>query len=215
MDINVESLTEQFVTLIRNMILNNELKPGDQIPTQKIAEQYGVSVMPVRSALRELADRKLVVNRSRVGFFVCDYTVSELMEISNCRRMYETYCLKRYFDQLDIDKLKTLYNSIKENTGDNFSLRTYQTIDTQLHSSFILASSNSFLIEQYKQLSDLFSLGIRYDNEHAYTIALSNQEHLELLESIFNGDYKGALQHLHLHLDRADQMMLDSESGNF
>lgn len=211
MSINTESLTEQLVTIIKSMILNNELKSGEQIPTQKIAAKYGVSVMPVRSALRELADRKLVTVRSRVGFFVKEYSISELLQISDCRQMFEVYCLDRFFDNLDLGELRALKKSIMENQGEHFSESVYLKDEFGVHSSIVFASKNEFLIQQYCQLNDLFSLGIRYDNKKPDLVRLTIEEHLRLLDCILNGEKEAALIELKNHLERAVSMIHDFE----
>ena len=52
MSIHTESITDQCYDLIWKKILNKEYLPGEQIPTKQIAEDNGISVMPVRLALR-------------------------------------------------------------------------------------------------------------------------------------------------------------------
>ena len=74
MSINTSSVSKQVYDLIRSDILSRKLKPGDKIDTQGIAEANGVSAMPVRSALQQLAVNGLVVARERVGYFVRDYS---------------------------------------------------------------------------------------------------------------------------------------------
>ena len=52
-------------------ILAGRLKAGDQIPSERvIAEEYGISRMTVRQALRHLADRGMVEARVGQGTFV-------------------------------------------------------------------------------------------------------------------------------------------------
>ena len=204
MNINKASLTEQFVKLIFDMIINKELVAGQQIPTKEIAEKYGVSVMPVRQALLELVEKKLVVNKARVGYFVADYSSEEILQISDCRRMFELYCLEKYFENIDLDNLHRIYESIKRNTGDAFDSLLNQKNDTELHSSFIKASNNPYLINQYNNVSYLFSLCIIYDDDETHDV-ISRQEHLDIMENIFAHDKETALLELEKHLDRVDE----------
>ena len=97
MSIHTESITDQCYDLIWKKILNKEYLPGEQIPTKQIAEDNGISVMPVRLALRELTNNGIVLNKARVGFFVRDFTNQEMLDISRTRRMYEIYGLENYF----------------------------------------------------------------------------------------------------------------------
>lgn len=216
MRINGESLTEQFVRLIMAMIMNRELKAGERIPTREIAAANNVSVMPVHLALRELAERKIVVNRSRVGFFVADYSREELLGISQCRRMFETYCLENFFENLDVEKLQALYASIDGNTGERFDILRYQKDDAALHACIVQASGNEFFINQYNQMKDLFSLSLIYDSYDMHNNDLSREDHLRILDCIFRKDRRAAIAELYLHLDRTDQIIrerTDAPSG--
>lgn len=212
MNINKESLTEQFVKLIFDMIINKELVAGQQIPTKEIAEKYGVSVMPVRQALLELAEKKLVVNRARVGFYVAEYSSDEILQISDCRRMFELYCMENYFDNIDLDELRKLYDSIQQNTGEHFDNLLYQKNDTELHSIFIKASGNPYLINQYNNVSYLFSLCIIYDDDTEHD-AISRTEHLKIMDNIFAHKKDAALLELKNHLDRVDETILAKKSS--
>ena len=101
MSIHTESITDQCYDLIWKKILNKEYLPGEQIPTKQNAEDNGISVMPVRLALRELTNNGIVLNKARVGFFVRDFTNQEMLDISRTRRMYEIYGLENYFSYLN------------------------------------------------------------------------------------------------------------------
>ncbi len=212
MAINTESLTEQLATLILEMIMRRELVAGEQIPTKKIAEDNNVSVTPVRLALRELADRKLVVNKARVGYFVAEYSTAKLIAISNCRKMFELYCMETYFDSLDLDRLHRLYDSIEENFAGHFDEVRYQKDDIALHESFVLASHNEFIITQYSQIKDLISLFVIYDSDNMAHNHLSRAEHLRLLNYIFDKKKNAAILELKNHLDRTDRTLLELDS---
>jgi DNA-binding GntR family transcriptional regulator len=50
-----QSLPDAIAVRLRERILNGEFKDGDPIVQEAIAEEYEVSRMPVREALRQLA----------------------------------------------------------------------------------------------------------------------------------------------------------------
>lgn len=58
---------------LREKISQGELRPGDQIPTEKaLMEEYGVSVTAVRSAIQQLRGEGLIVSRQGKGSFVSE-----------------------------------------------------------------------------------------------------------------------------------------------
>lgn len=68
MKIMKQSISDQMFSILKEAIVRQRIKAGEQINPREIAEQYGVSVMPVRDALTRLASFGLVTIRPRVGF---------------------------------------------------------------------------------------------------------------------------------------------------
>ena len=133
MSINTSSVSKQVYDLIRSDILSRKLKPGDKIDTQGIAEANGVSAMPVRSALQQLAVNGLVVARERVGYFVRDYSREDIIQILCIRKMFETYCLSNFFDAIDrgaIASLLDLLNSTDKRAA-------LELLDSKIHSTIV------------------------------------------------------------------------------
>lgn len=58
---------------LRRAIVSAELGPGDQLPSiSALTEEYGISPMTARAAVRELSNAGLVVVRQGQGAFVLD-----------------------------------------------------------------------------------------------------------------------------------------------
>lgn len=58
---------------IRSKIKATELKPGDRLPTQaQLASEYGVSLQPVKLALKILETEGLVIGHQGKGVFVSE-----------------------------------------------------------------------------------------------------------------------------------------------
>ena len=59
--------------LIRNMMIRGQLEPGERLPSEeKLAEQFGVSLVTIRTALSRLSDEGLIVRNRPKGTFVTD-----------------------------------------------------------------------------------------------------------------------------------------------
>jgi DNA-binding GntR family transcriptional regulator len=65
--------SEQVSEHVRRLIFDGALRPGDRIPQDAIAAELGVSRIPVREALIEMARDGLVVNEPHIGAFVGDF----------------------------------------------------------------------------------------------------------------------------------------------
>jgi DNA-binding GntR family transcriptional regulator len=62
--------SEQVSEHVRRLIFEGQLRPGDRIPQDAIAAELGVSRIPVREALIEMARDGLIVNEPHIGAFV-------------------------------------------------------------------------------------------------------------------------------------------------
>ena len=64
-----QTLREQVTQAIRLKLLSGQLRPGERIVEQEMAEDLGVSRGPVREALRQIEQEGLVEYTSHVGCF--------------------------------------------------------------------------------------------------------------------------------------------------
>ncbi len=69
-----KSVSDSIVDSIIEDIQNKKLSPGDKLPTEaEMAEEYGVSRISIREALRSLSAVGLVVTRHGEGSFINEY----------------------------------------------------------------------------------------------------------------------------------------------
>ena len=96
-----DTVNKQIHAILKTMIVDGKIKPGDRIDPKLIASEYGVSLMPVRNALQQLTVEGLVRTVQRVGFFVRRFSNAELQQINDMRKMFELYCIDKYFDYIN------------------------------------------------------------------------------------------------------------------
>jgi DNA-binding GntR family transcriptional regulator len=65
-----ENLDQKVYTILKNMIIDRKLLPGEKIPQEKLAQDLGISRTPLISALKFLEQEKLVEAVPRRGFYV-------------------------------------------------------------------------------------------------------------------------------------------------
>lgn len=75
------TVEEAAVATLRDAILTGVLQPGERLPYRDLARRLGVSMTPVRTALRELANEGLVELRPHTGAWVTPLSLDELEEI--------------------------------------------------------------------------------------------------------------------------------------
>src|SRR5918999_3602432 len=97
------TLREAVVDEIRGMITRGELKPGDRLVEDRLAEQLGVSRNPVREAIRALESTGLDEVRPRKGAYVSSFDVEDVRKLLEIRALLEAYAAELAAGQGDSD----------------------------------------------------------------------------------------------------------------
>ena len=87
-------LSEKLAGLIRQKIFRGELKARSRIPKDELAEEFGVSRMPIREALSILSYEGLVILEPRRGAWVAPITVETIDE---------TYCMRQWAESKAVE----------------------------------------------------------------------------------------------------------------
>ncbi|MFF3492111.1 GntR family transcriptional regulator [Streptomyces sp. NPDC002795] len=86
---------QQFVLEeLRRAITSGEIKPGMPIRQDALAEQLGVSRVPLREALKTLEGESLVVHHAHRGYFVAELSLAELREVYRIRELLEAEAVR-------------------------------------------------------------------------------------------------------------------------
>lgn len=109
--LDVVSVVDQVTVEIRRSILSGDLGPGQEFSLRKIAEQLGVSLIPVREALRRLEIQGLVITRRSKSALVAPLEPQEFRDIYRLRLTIEPELAGRASTLLtsaDFERLETL-----------------------------------------------------------------------------------------------------------
>ena len=102
------SISEAVTDTLRSAILVGQLKPGQKLPQAEIAEQLGVSRIPLRDALRRLEVEGLVLMDDRRGARVAGVSMEELDEIFQMRILLEPTCAEAAVGKLSDEEADRL-----------------------------------------------------------------------------------------------------------
>ncbi len=85
---------ERMLEALRSDVLTGTLRPGEQVVQEVIAEQHGVSRVPVREALQTLTSEGLITHLPHRGYFVTQLSIPDLLEVYRLRHLLETEALR-------------------------------------------------------------------------------------------------------------------------
>lgn len=208
MELVKSSIKDQVHQMLKEQILKQEIEIGEQLNPRDIAEEYDISVMPVRDALLRLVTQGLVINKPRVGFFVKTFTAREIENIMEVRKMYEHFALSQHFDAIDRKKMKQIYNSMDNN--EELTRSFFDDMDIKLHSIIVEASDNDYLINSYNRIKDLFIL---FQHLNLQRIDEAHQEHQILIRSILDNNQEKAENVLLEHLQMVTLSIMENIQG--
>lgn len=178
---------------IRNLILTRKVFPNYQLVESKIAEQFGVSRTPVRSALQKLAYEGFVNIIPNKGTFVSQPSVTELNNIFELRKLLEPKAARLAHKNADKNFLSLLSNYLEEETEsyNNRNLEDFFKANRNIHLLIAKTSKNDYLIKYIEELitkSDIYL--VFYDDFYTKPIddLLSIKEHLQIFDSFCNSD---------------------------
>lgn len=96
---------EHAIAWLRRLIVDGDLRPGERVNQEEVAERIGVSVAPVREGLCVLEQEGQVTYRPRRGYFVTELHVDDLVEIYALRQTLEEEVARAALPGLDDDAI--------------------------------------------------------------------------------------------------------------
>jgi len=93
---------------IRAHLLSGQVKAGEQLTEDQLAQITGVSRTPVREAVRRLEDELLLVRSDTKRLFVADWSRDDIEEMFSLRQMLECHAAERAARRLSANQIAAL-----------------------------------------------------------------------------------------------------------
>lgn len=189
--------------LIRS-IVTGELKPGERLSPARLAEELGVSHIPVREALAGLEAVGHVNRIPRVGFFVAEVSSADMEDIYHWRQYLEDEAHRLAVPKLtaeDLDRMRKLTRAMSKAVKDKSSAR-FLALNREFHFvPFERAGSGHLL----RFLNHLWDAASRYQN---YTMAdvrvprsTQQEHHIGLMKAFEEQDVEAVNRWMVEHRD--------------
>ncbi len=144
---NHENLDQKVYTILKDMIIERKLLPGQKISQEKLARDLGISRTPLISALKFLEQEKLVESIPRRGFFVRLFSKEEMVYIFELREVLEGLAARRAAAKITDSQILELdsffKNFTKQKTISDY--KDYAREDRRFHNFVIDVGAKEFL----------------------------------------------------------------------
>jgi len=206
------TLKNQICNEIKQLILTNTLQPGQPIVIDKLAEEFGVSHIPVREALVMLERDGLVELNSYQNPRVASVTPADVRDVYEMRLMVEGWAIERAARNLadaQIDHLDELLSTARAEAAVN-NYGPHLKADLLLHET-VLRSTNNRLFWMVAQRIHERSILVRALVEAKGTTQDINQiidEHYSITRALRAHDPEQARKAMVAHLEAGYQRTL-------
>lgn len=206
-----ENLSAQVYNQIKNLILCNEVLPGQKLHHQELSERLGVSRTPVREALTRLVQEGYVSLLPNRGFICKEIRLQEAAELYDVREALEALAVEKAIERTTDAALAEL--SAKMNLyGDDVQKRfTRERLiyDQDVHLEIARLAGNETLIKTLAQVFERIILKRKtdglYDPARGVT---AHQEHLRLLEAMKKRRVEEAVRIVRAHINAGKDKVL-------
>lgn len=189
-----------YQTLSQNIVRLN-LKPGEKLIESEISELLGISRTPIREALLDLAEKKLVNIIPRSGTFVSYIDMDIVAQFLYLRTIIERDLSKLACDLLTPDDIDHLHELIAIQKYYYEAKKPHKLLeyDIKFHSSIYQICNKEFINDIVLSLSVHFDR-IRYLSMTKNEFILRISEHEQYLNALSNHNPSMAIEILDQHM---------------
>lgn len=202
------SLADQVASIVRQRILNGELRPGTPLQEVPLAASLGVSRNTMREATRILSLENLLKRSVHRGVAVSQLSLKDVQEIYHLRRMLEiSGVLAAKDDRSDVlPELRSAVEGYEHAVRDRDWLRAVG-FDLQFHSLLIRFHRNRRLESFYQRVIGELRMGmVLVDRSHDDPGGLI-PVHRRMYQSLSAGRLKQCAAILAKHLDDSESRL--------
>lgn len=206
------------VESLRRLIVAGALRPGQRVNQEDVATRVGLSVAPVREALRVLEQEGQVTYRPRRGYFVTELNQADLGEIYELRRLLEDRAVRRALPLLDEDAELRITQAAREcvDAAEAGDVAAELDANRRFHFAIFDAPGQPHALRVIRLLWDSTeAYRAMYYNSAAERVA-SIEAHHRILDAVRGRDADRLIAELDAHRGRALEVLarvLDNAEG--
>jgi DNA-binding GntR family transcriptional regulator len=200
------TITDFVTEQIRNRIVLGTLAPGQKVAVYDLADELGVSRVPLREAVRQLEAESLVDNLPRRGTVVRALSLDDLNDSFEILQAIEPIAARRAAEARDDAIVKAMefwlgeMQRLAEQRVPQVSVEMMHA-HREFHFAFFRAAGEGVLQRHLRMLWHTCERYVMNSLPNYERLVASAREHAELVEKIKAGDPDGTADALRRHLD--------------
>jgi DNA-binding GntR family transcriptional regulator len=203
---------------LRNSILEGHYRPGEWLRQEHLAQELGVSQMPVREALKELTAEGLIEHVPYRGVRVIEFSPDDIEDLYTHRAFLEgkaTRLAAQKITAKEISELERLQEQMEQNFARE-NLATYREINRRFHQVIFTASRRGYLIRTLAQMWAAFptmligNFAITAENPLPNRDAIDSREHRVLIDALKRHDAEASELAMRHHIEETGRQLVQA-----
>lgn len=201
---SAKTLNEAVYGRIKELILQNRLKPGQKLGVENLAQQLGVSRTPIREALERLHQERWTERVPGRGFFVVELEDSLARDLYEAREALELFALQHAFEKgIETASLAAVYAAQKAyaDYGTQEPVLHRGELDRNFHVALARLSGNEYIAGLVSDIIERLLYKRRINGYNpSRRQAEAEGEHELIIRAIELGDRRLATERLREHI---------------
>jgi DNA-binding GntR family transcriptional regulator len=192
--------TQKALKFLRLQIVSGAMMPGEQIRQQEMAEQLGISRVPLREALGILADLGLLDHKPNQGFFVVKRARNEVLQIRRMLFLLENELMHSITTMPPevVDGIEKLHTEMEACAADE-DWAPFVLKNREFHFRIFDLSPHRMIFGEVQRLWHLADPHISLKLSTVEERQRAVREHGELLRTLRGGDIAAAGEIMNAH----------------
>ncbi len=202
-------LVDQIAEILSQMIFEGQLKPGEKLVQEKLADMLSVSRTPLREAYRKLEEEGLVHVTASGMIEVLQLDAEGVLDMYDVREVIDGLAARLSAKRINRDELETLEAALNKMrmTDNDPDLSQWARANLEFHMTIARASHNEKLIQVMSPVRMSARMFFPALLSRLVRTAAARQEHAAIFEAIKRGDTETAEASAKLHVINTKEMI--------
>lgn len=198
------------LSILRDMAISYQLKPGERLSEIELAERLGVSRTPVREALNTLATDGFLVASSR-GFARRPLDIQEMQDLYEARMAVERECLRLAMERATAEQIRALITFLEhsKSVSPDTPVRALVALDESFHLQIADMAGNAELRRMLASLNERIRF-IRWIDMETVGRDSTQKEHQQIARALKARDWVAGERHLGAHIGLRREQIVEA-----
>jgi DNA-binding GntR family transcriptional regulator len=207
------SFSEHIAIWLRDAIRSGELADGAELNQIALADQFGVSRVPVREAMRQLQAEGWIDAKRHQRAVVRGISRERILEILELRALIESFLIEKAVATIGEAELQRLSGLCDEMDAADDHLHWLELNQT-FHSALYASAGTVTATELLEQLSAQVERYVRSHGEHISREGEADAEHRAILAAVARRDVAESQRLVQLHIGHTTERFRESSAHN-